>query len=208
MNAPRYSLRSIFVLTLGVAMFAAICRVLDWEPEAIVLAALTSSAITLLGWGMIARKQKKLLLMSGGIAFLGAFFFALMASQVAVGHGSKSLPVRIDVYDADTQRPVSGARVWLDYGEGPETPPISTVEQTDSTGRAQIVAELAIGTRDSLFTDRTTVAIGHYVLHVEAPGYKASDVLSRHYWPSGIDYRNLPIPPAKVYLERLEKTVD
>jgi hypothetical protein len=206
MIAPRYSLRSLFVLTLGVAMFAAICRLLQWEPEAIVFAGLACTALTLVGWGVIAKKRKKLLFIAAAVAFLGTLLFAVSACQVAMGHGSKSFPVPIEVYDAVTQRPVSGARAWLDYGEGPETPPISTVEQTDSTGRAQIVAELSIGTRDSLFTHRTTVALGHYVLHVEAPGYRDSDAITRDYWGSGIDYRNLPIPPAKVYLERLKNS--
>jgi hypothetical protein len=148
------------------------------------------------------------LLIAAGLVFLGALLFAVSACQVALGSGSKRLPVPIEIYDADTKKPVSGARVWLHFGEGLHDPPIGTVEQTDSNGCAQIVAELAIGSRKSLFTSRTTVALGHYMLRVEAPEYQASNVLTREYWGSGVDFRNLPIPPAKVYLKRREGAAD
>ena len=199
MKAPRYSLRSLFALTFAVALFAAMCEWLRWQAEGIVLSALVSSGVTLFGYGIYARRPNWCF--GGGVVLVSAALFLFFSSSVAIGDGSAKFPVQIEVFDAVTKQPVVDANVWLHDGETQPGSITSTTATSDASGRTTITAEFPVSTRDSLLTHQSTVAVGYFMLHVEAAGYRTVDIASRDFWGGVIDRRKLPIPLAKVYLE-------
>jgi hypothetical protein len=170
-DLPRFSLRSLFVLTATAAFFAAQNQWFCWNPEALIPSAISSIALLLFANGFFAKNLR--LLTGGMIAFAVAVAVRWgILAHVRVWDGGGQCPLQVKIYDPTSNRPVSNATIWMSYGESASFTPVGDTWQTDASGVATIDVNVVASGKESLLINTSYIGFRFDTLFVIASGYQ------------------------------------
>lgn len=200
MKNLQFSLRSLFMLTAAVALFAAICQAFRWHSRVVVDSAVLSIAILLISKGIFDRKASMLLL--GSVLLLTAAVLWIGAlTMVAVWDGSGTRLAQVEVYDAVSKQPIANADVWFSHGESPSSIPNGNVGRTDSTGCATITLDVVCSGRDSIFGQTQHYWLRFDTIFCTAAGYRPMQSAAKERIDEKSLSRKVPVGPLRIGLE-------